>query len=140
MVDQPYQQRLGEGMIRCYMTHDRVVGFGHQMVTALLPAKAGGGPPGPPARLYYGPAKAEFQALKRLLEDGWIAEMQRVLDIGREALPVIWDADFLLGARTAAGEDTYVLCEINVSSVFPMPDEAVAPLVQAAIEAVGGRA
>ena len=28
------------------------------------------------------------------------------------------------GPRTAAGEDTYVLCEINVSSVFPIPDDA----------------
>jgi hypothetical protein len=37
---------------------------------------------------------------------------------------VIWDADFLLGARTAAGQDRYVLCEINASSVFPLPDEA----------------
>ena len=38
-------------------------------------------------------------------------------------------ADFLLGERTPRGADTYVLCEINVSSVFPIPDESVAPLV-----------
>lgn len=37
---------------------------------------------------------------------------------------MIWDADFLLGARTAEGADSYVLCEINVSSVFPFPDAA----------------
>uniref|UniRef100_UPI002020A138 Cj0069 family protein n=2 Tax=Pseudomonadota TaxID=1224 RepID=UPI002020A138 len=45
-------------------------------------------------------------------------------DLGPNDLPVIWDADFLLGPKDAAGQDTYVLCEINASSVFPMPDEA----------------
>ena len=36
--------------------------------------------------------------------------------IDAASLPIIWDADFLYGPRTASGEDTYVLCEINVSS------------------------
>jgi hypothetical protein len=134
MVDQPYQPRLPEGMIRCYLTQDRVAGFGHQFVTALLPAEAGSGPPDPSPRLYYGAEKVEFQRLRRLLEDGWVAEMRDILGISREALPVIWDADFLLGPRTAADEDTYSLCEINVSSVFPIPDEAVAPLVRTAVD------
>ena len=40
----------------------------------------------------------------------------------RGSLPVLWDADFLYGPRTASGDDTYVLCEINVSSVIPFPD------------------
>jgi hypothetical protein len=43
-------------------------------------------------------------------------------------LPIIWDADFLYGPRTATGEDTYVLCEINVSSCFAIPDQAPAAL------------
>jgi hypothetical protein len=42
----------------------------------------------------------------------------------RRALPVIWDADFLLGPKNASGQDSYVLCEINASSVFPITDEA----------------
>ena len=46
--------------------------------------------------------------------------------IGAGSLPIIWDADFLYGPRTALGEDTYVLCEINVSSVFAIPDQAPA--------------
>ena len=40
-------------------------------------------------------------------------------------------ADFLYGPKDAAGADTYVLCEINVSSVYPFPDEALAPLAAA---------
>jgi hypothetical protein len=43
-------------------------------------------------------------------------------------LPVIWDADFLYGPKDAIGADTYVLCEINVSSVYPFPDDALPSL------------
>jgi hypothetical protein len=58
--------------------------------------------------------------------------MAQTLDIPGESLPLIWDADFLYGPKTRAGEDTYVLCEINVSSVFPIPDEAPARIAQLA--------
>jgi hypothetical protein len=30
VIDQPYQARLGEGVVRCYMAGDRCAGFGHQ--------------------------------------------------------------------------------------------------------------
>jgi hypothetical protein len=56
--------------------------------------------------------------------------LARLLGIGIEALPVIWDADFLYGPRNAAGEDSYILCEINVSSVFPIPDQAPEEIAQ----------
>jgi hypothetical protein len=32
---------------------------------------------------------------------------------------MIWDADFMIGPSAADGTDSYVLGEINVSSVFP---------------------
>src|SRR5262249_25673075 len=41
MIDQEYQERLPEGMIRCYLAHDKVVGFGHQAINALFPAPLG---------------------------------------------------------------------------------------------------
>jgi hypothetical protein len=43
-------------------------------------------------------------------------------------LPMIWDADFMLGPPGADGADSYVLGEINVSSVFPIPAEAPAEI------------
>lgn len=141
LIDQPYESRLDEGMIRCYLSRDRVVGFGHQFVTALLPPPSGTreSPP-PPPRYYFGPTKPEFQELKTRLESGWVAEMQRLCDVSMADLPVIWDADFLFGPKADSGSDTYVLCELNVSGVFPIPDEAVAPLARTAIErAVAGR-
>lgn len=134
MIDQEYQERLSEGMIRCYLVHDKVVGFGHQAVNALFPA-----PPGAPAteapqpgpRLYHPPTKPEFQAIKHKLEQEWVSAVQRLTEIDTESLPILWDCDFLLGPKGKNGEDTYVLCEINVSSVAPFPESAVPYVVDA---------
>lgn len=139
IVDQPYQVRLGDGMVRCYLVHDRVVGFCHQVGTALLPPPAGSrGSPAPHMRLY-GPSEPGFQALKVRLESEWVPEMQRLLDLDVSSLPAIWDADFLYGPKTPSGEDTYVLCEINVSAVFPFPDDAHQPLADAVARMLSGR-
>lgn len=37
MIDQAWQPRLSEGMVRAYLVVDRVTGFGHQAVNALHP-------------------------------------------------------------------------------------------------------
>jgi len=60
--------------------------------------------------------------------------MMHTLKIERESLPVIWDTDFLYGPRDPlSGEDTYVLCEINVSSVFPFPKQAPPEITRLAL-------
>jgi hypothetical protein len=64
------------------------------------------------------------------METDWTPQMMEVLGLERNSLPVIWDADFLYGPRNAAGEDSYVLCEINVSSVFAIPDQAPAAIAR----------
>ena len=134
MIDQEYQPRLPDGMVRCYLVHDKVAGFGHQAVVALCPALPGAPPeasPKPTPRLYHPASMPEFQALKRQLERDWVPAMQKVLDIETADLPVLWDCDFMFGPKNAAGEDTYVLCEINISSVSPFPDSALAPIADA---------
>lgn len=136
MIDQAYQERLPEGMVRCYLVHDRIVGFGHQAVNALFPAPAGAAPdeaPQPGPRLYHPPTMPDFQRLKAQVEQAWVPAMQRLLDIDTASLPVLWDCDFLLGPPTASGEDTYVLCEINVSSVAPFPDSAPPHIAEAVL-------
>lgn len=133
IIDQAYQERLPEGMVRCYLVRDEVVGFGHQLVNALFPASPGMAPgevPQPGPRLYYPATKADFQTPKTKMEEEWVPAMRKLLGIDTESLPVIWDADFLYGPKAATGEDTYVLCEINVSSVYPFPDEALASLAR----------
>jgi hypothetical protein len=67
------------------------------------------------------------------MEAEWTPQMMQLLDIDAESLPIIWDADFLYGPRTASGEDTYVLCEINVSSVFPFPEQAPPEIARRAL-------
>ena len=62
------------------------------------------------------------------MEDVWTPQLTSLLDIQRSDLPMIWDADFMLGPGGADGTDSYVLGEINVSSVFPIPDEASAEI------------
>jgi hypothetical protein len=136
IVDQPFQPRLREGMIRCYMGVDKVVGFGHQLIKALIPPPPEGpdspdAQPGP--RIMHGPDAEPFQVLRATMEAEWVPQMIEVLGIDRARLPIIWDADFLYGPRTASGEDTYVLCEINVSSCFAVPDEASAAIARLAL-------
>ena len=46
IIDQPFQHRLPEGMIRCYLVQDRVVGFGRQLIRALMPPPPPGAPVG----------------------------------------------------------------------------------------------
>jgi hypothetical protein len=133
IVDQPFQSRLPEGMIRCYMGVDKVVGFGHQLIKALIPPPPEGvdspaAQPGP--RIMHGPDAAPFQMLRAKMEQEWTPQMMQVLGLGAVSLPIIWDADFLYGPRTTAGDDTYVLCEINVSSCFALPDQAPAAVAR----------
>jgi hypothetical protein len=136
IVDQPFQPRLPEGMIRCYMGVDKVVGFGHQLIKALIPPPPEGpdspaAQPGP--RIMHGPDAEPFQRLREKMEAEWTPQMMEVLGIDATLLPIIWDADFLYGPRTPSGEDSYVLCEINVSSVFAIPDQAPGAIARLAL-------
>jgi hypothetical protein len=63
--------------------------------------------------------------------------MMTTLVLERSRLPVLWDADFLFGPKTANGEDTYVLCEINASCITPFPPEAPAKIAERASNVVG---
>jgi Domain of unknown function (DUF6815) len=122
VVDQPFQPRLSEGVVRCYMAGDRCAGFGHHKVKALVDSPAARSEAGP--RRYTSNADPRFQRLRRLMEEEWTPQLTSLLNIARDDLPMIWDADFMLGPVQADGSDSYVLGEINVSSVHPYPDEA----------------
>jgi hypothetical protein len=127
VIDQPFQERLPDGMIRCYMGTDKVVGFGHQFIKALIPPPPAGAAspevqPGP--RIMHSANALPFQTLRHKMETEWTPQMMQLLGITRDTLPIIWDADFLYGPRDESGKDTFVLCEINVSSVFPFPERA----------------
>jgi uncharacterized protein DUF6815 len=130
MVEQPFQERIAEGMVRAYLTHDKVVGFAHQYPAGLRPAAAGEPPPGKRFEL---PTASAYQDLREALESTWVRELQQILRIETQVLPVIWDADFLYG------DERYVLCEINASSTFAFPEHAMPTVARAALEQIAVR-
>ena len=135
MIDQEYQVRLPEGMIRCYLVHDRVVGFGHQAINALFPAPPGAPPteaPQPGRRLYHPATKPEFQALKHKLEHEWVPAVQQLLEINTENLPILWDCDFLFGPKERKAVKTPMcFAKSTLARVAPYPESAVSYVVDA---------
>jgi hypothetical protein len=136
MVEQPFQPRLAEGMLRAYLTHDEVVGFTHQYPRGLMPP---GVDERPTTKRFEPASEPSYGNLRARLESEWVPELQRTLGIETHSLPVIWDADFLYGPKTSSGSDTFVLCEINVSSTFAFPEFAMPGVAQAALERIRDR-
>lgn len=133
LIDQPFQPRIVDGMIRCYVVRDVVVGFARQYPPELSAdgAAISGNAFGlDSAKTMHPSNEPMFQMLRHNLENEWLPGLQRLVGIETDALPVLWDADFLFGPRNAAGEDTYVLCEINASSVLPFPPDAPGELAR----------
>jgi len=133
LVDQEYQKRLADGMLRCYFNHDEVVGFARQWPKGLLPFEQGESPLESPRSVMEGPDGPTYQALRNKVEREWVPQMKTILHLTRDSLPVIWDADFLYGQKDPAGADTFVLCEINVSAVWPFPPMASETVAAAAV-------
>lgn len=128
MFDQEYNPRISEGTIRCYFVRDRIEGFGHQEVNALVP----GIDPGP--RLYFPPDRPDFQELRREAENVWVPQLMELVGVSRERMPMLWDIDLMFGKG-----DSYMLCEVNVSSVYPYPESAMQPLARAFKSALDNR-
>jgi hypothetical protein len=134
MIDQAWQPRIAEGMVRAYLVGDRVAGFGKQSINALHPDI-----PQPGPRLYSGPETAEFQSLRQRLDSGWIKLLCERVGLARERLPLLWDCDFMFGEPTLTDPQPFALCEINVSSVSPFPPSAIAPLVSTMRSRLAGK-
>jgi hypothetical protein len=140
LIDQAYQPRVGEGLVRCYMCQDRVIGFSEQFPRNLAIDE-----PGSPSfgmardKTMHDEAAPRFQDLRRSMERDWTPGLQALLDVEARDLPVLWDADFLYGPKTHAGDDTFVLCEINVSCITPYPVKAAATIAAAARGLVASR-
>ena len=134
MIDQAWQPRIADGMVRAYLVEDRVAGFGYQAINALHPLE-----PQPGPRLYHGADMPEFQTLKARLESSWIELLRARAGVPRERLPLLWDCDFMFGEPTPNDPQPFVLCEVNVSSVSPFPPSAIEPLVAAVARRLAAR-
>jgi hypothetical protein len=132
LIDQPFVGRLAEGMIRAYLVRDEVVGFARQQPSSGADAPAANRVLGmPAAKTMYDPSEPSFASLRASLGQEWVSGLRRLLELDHADLPLLWDADFLYGPRTHTGDDTYILCEINVSSVLPFPDQVPKKLARA---------
>jgi len=129
LIDQEFLAP-GAGMTRCYMSLDRVVGFGEQAPRNEMRAFAM-----KPSKAMHPAAAPAFAALREKMEQEWTPGLQRLLNIRRDALPALWDADFIRRADGSAA----ALCEINVSCVSPFPEWAPAVIAKHAVRLAGER-
>lgn len=79
-------------MIRCYVSEGTVVGFGYQLIRALLPPPAAGpnsseAQPGP--RIMHPADVGAFQLLRNNMERLWIPGLQHILAIEHGELPLL---------------------------------------------------
>jgi hypothetical protein len=137
MLNQEWNDNIENGMVRCYMAGKKVAGFGYQEINALYPQD---GPVTPGKRSYFTEKCALFGDLRRLMEERWIDELLDATDLSPEKLPVIWDADFFINSMIPHSPRRYTLCEINVSSVSPFPESAIAYVVNAVQQRIGSTA
>jgi hypothetical protein len=134
LIDQDLQQRVGEGLVRCYMCQDTVVGFSEQFPRIKALGHATPAPFGMASdKTMHEETEPRFQGLRRSMEMEWTPALQALLDIETAALPVLWDADFFYGPKTPDGENSFVLCEINISCVLPFPPTAADRIAGATI-------
>lgn len=137
IIDQAFQPNVSAGMVRCYMSLDRVAGFAVQTPRNSAPTESAPQFAMNSAKTMHGADAPQFSVLRMQMERGWIPGMMRILGLSREQLPLLWDADFLHRAPDAAWPSAHVLCEINVSSVSPFPEAAVPAIAQSVAERLG---
>lgn len=130
LIDQAFQPRVADGMVRCYMCGTELVGFARQYpAIGVAPDKTFGLPA---AKTMLSRDEPQFQSLRTRLEHEWTPQMLAALGLAERSLPVLWDADFLFGQDA----DSFVLCEINASCVTPFPDSAAAAIARAVARAL----
>ena len=126
LIDQEFHT-ASRGMVRAYLSFDRVIGFARQ-----APRTDGSGPAFAMmgAKAMFAADEAAFGDLRESLHKHWIPGAKRIFGLETGELPALWDADFLVRARPEAGRSPYALCEINMSCVSPFPDAAPMEIVE----------
>jgi len=168
VVDMPFLPGVNEGILRCYMLRERCKGIMHQLplsssddnlkskhsfypnlnVSKSKRFETKGLPEG---KLVHPPDSPEYRELVKTLENDWVPKLVRAVGLLscnessiRDALPVVWDIDFICQSTESVGSREpdiskpnksaryrkYVLCEINCSCVFPgeLMDEMAAEI------------
>lgn len=129
LIDQPWNEYMINGMVRCYLSGNKVVGFGYQEINSFY--ELDGHAIEPSKRYYFTENCGLFRDLRDIMEKRWVPELKEKLSIETEKLPLIWDADFFINlANSPSPKGKYTLCEINVSCVSPFPPSAIKYIVE----------
>jgi hypothetical protein len=132
LINQNWIQGITNGMVRCYLTGNKVSGFGYQESVALCPYSNDPESEIRPSsgRFYFTEHCGMFQDLRKIMETKWIPQMQDILSISDEMMPLLWDIDlFINDVNTMETEKKYTICEINVSCVSPFPPSSINHIV-----------
>jgi len=128
LINQPWSEGITNGMVRCYLTGNKVSGFGYQESVALCPYSNDIDSKIRPTsgRFYFTEHCGMFQDLRKIMESKWIPELQEIHSISDESMPLLWDIDlFINDVNTLETKKKYTLCEINVSCVSPFPPSCI---------------
>jgi hypothetical protein len=123
LINQQWVDGIMNGMVRAFITGGRVSGFGYQEAVALTPRWENSNEVRPTSRrFYFSEDCGLFQDLRKIMEEKWLPQLQKIHGISDDMMPLLWDIDlFINDANTANTEEKYTLCEMNVSGVSPFP-------------------
>ena len=98
LIDQEWNKNTVNGMVRCYLSGTKVAGFGYQEINALyeLNTTYTKSHLSPSKRYYFTENCGLFNDLKEIMESIWVPQLQNIVSITKDMLPVIWDADFFI--------------------------------------------
>lgn len=141
LINQPWANGIINGMVRAYMTENKVTGFGYQESIALCQYTNDLNSQVRPVsrRFYFSEHCGLFQDLRSILESKWIPQLLEIHSISSDAnsqrqfpaLPLLWDIDlFINDVNNQSTEKKYTLCEINVSGVSPFPPSCINYVVE----------
>jgi hypothetical protein len=130
VIDQAWNPHITNGMVRCYLSGNKVAGFGYQEVNALYPpVDSVFKKPG--QRFYFSEDCGLFADLRQAMENNWVSRLLEITGMENESLPVIWDADFFINRINEGNtSEKYSLCEINASCVSPFPGSSIPFMVE----------
>ena len=132
LIDQQWSDAIANGMVRAYITGNKVTGFGYQESVALCPLTYNDKLRAPGRRYYFSEHCGMFQDLRGIMESKWIPQLQKIHSITDEAMPLLWDVDFFINdVNTPDTVKKYTMCEINVSGVSPFPPSCIPHIVNA---------
>jgi len=113
LVDQKFLPRIVEGEVRVFMIGSQPMELIHKK-----PAEGGISATMSSGAKYvkYPPDDAKFALLMSKFKAD-LPNLMKSLDLEGQPLPLIWTADFILGPKTADGQDTFFVGEFNCSCV-----------------------